>query len=102
MFGSQFPGVMVMGAAIVVLFFLPWIDRSPVKSIRYRGNCFKIALAVFVISFIILGWLGTQPSTPGMTILAQIFTALYFAYFVALWFIPGFEKTKPVPERLTS
>ncbi len=102
MFGSQFPGVMVMGAAIVVLFFLPWIDRSPVKSIRYRGNCFKAVLGVFVVSFIVLGWLGTQPSTPGKTILAQIFTALYFAYFVALWFIPGFEKTKPVPERLTS
>ncbi len=102
MLGSQFPGVMVMGAAIVVLFFLPWIDRSPVKSIRYRGNSFKIALGVFVVSFVILGWLGTQPSTPGMTILAQIFTILYFAYFVALWFIPKFEKTKPVPERLTS
>jgi len=102
MFGSQFPGVMVMGAAIIVLFFLPWIDRSPVKSIRYRGNCFKIALGVFVVSFIILGWLGTQPSTPGKTILAQIFTTLYFAYFMALWFIPKFEKTKPVPERLTS
>ncbi|MDH5444870.1 MAG: cytochrome bc complex cytochrome b subunit [Gammaproteobacteria bacterium] len=102
MFGSQFPGVIVMGAAIVVLFFLPWIDRSPVKSIRYRGNCFKIALGVFVVSFVVLGWLGVQPSTPGKTILAQIFTALYFAYFVALWFIPKIEKTKPVPERLTS
>ncbi len=102
MFGSQFPGVMVMGAAIVVLFFLPWIDRSPVKSIRYRGLPFKIALGVFVVSFIILGWLGTQPSTPGSTLAAQIFTILYFVYFIALWFIPNFEKTKPVPERVTS
>ena len=99
--GSQFPGVVVMGGAIVVLFFLPWIDRSPVKSIRYRGMCFKASLVIFVISFIILGWLGTQASTPVKTLMAQIFTALYFLYFVALWFIPKFEKTKPVPERVT-
>ena len=102
MFGSQFPGVMVMGSAIIVLFFLPWIDRSPVKSVRYRGNCFKVALGVFVVSFIVLGWLGTQPTTAGKTLLAQVFTALYFAYFLALWFIPKIEKTKPVPERVTS
>ncbi|MDH5178497.1 MAG: cytochrome bc complex cytochrome b subunit [Gammaproteobacteria bacterium] len=99
--GSQFPGVIVMGAAIIVLFFLPWIDRSPVKSIRYRGLCFKLALAVFVVSFVALGYLGVLPSTPGRTLAAQIFTFLYFAYFVALWFIPKFEKTKPVPERVT-
>lgn len=102
MFGSQFPGVMVMGAAIVVLFFLPWIDRSPVKSIRYRGTCFKVALFTFVVSFIILGWLGTQPVSPVLTFLAQVFTTVYFLYFVALWIIPKYEKTKPVPERLTS
>ena len=102
MLGSQFPGVMVMGAAIIVLFFLPWIDRSPVKSIRYRGIHFKIALGIFVVSFVVLGWLGVQPSTPVKTLMAQIFTALYFLYFVALWFMPSFEKTKPVPERVTS
>ena len=101
MFGSQFPGVMVMGAAIVVLFFLPWIDRSPVKSIRYRGTCFKAALGIFVVSFIILGWLGTQPVSDILTLMAQIFTTVYFLYFVALWVIPKYEKTKPVPERLT-
>jgi len=102
MFGSQFPGVMVMGAAIVVLFFLPWIDRSPVKSIRYRGTCFKAALGLFVVSFIVLGWLGTQPVSDAKTLLAQIFTAVYFLYFVALWVMPKYEKTKPVPERVTS
>lgn len=102
MFGSQFPGVVVMGAAIVVLFFLPWIDRSPVKSIRYRGASFKLALAIFVVTFVVLGWLGTQPSTGVKTLLAQIFTAAYFLFFLALWIIPGFEKTKPVPERVTS
>ncbi|MFO7602243.1 MAG: cytochrome bc complex cytochrome b subunit [Gammaproteobacteria bacterium] len=102
LFGSQFPGVIVMGAAVVILFFLPWIDRSPVKSIRYRGLCYKLALAVFVVSFVVLGWLGVQPSTGILTTLAQIFTALYFAFFVALWFIPKFERTKPVPERVTT
>jgi len=102
MFGSQFPGVAVMGAAIIVLFFLPWIDRSPIKSIRYRGTCFKVALGAFVVSFIVLGWLGTQPVSDLLTLMAQIFTTVYFLYFVALWVIPKYEKTKPVPERLTS
>ncbi len=101
MFGSQFPGVVVMGAAIVVLFFLPWLDRSPVKSVRYRGPLFKIALAVFVISFVVLGYLGVQPSTPVKTLLAQIFTALYFAFFLLMPLYTKIDKTKPVPERVT-
>ncbi len=101
MFGSQFPGVVVMGAAIVVLFFLPWLDRSPVKSVRYRGPLFKIALAIFVISFVILGYLGVQPSTPVKTLLAQIFTALYFAFFLLMPWYTKIDKTKPVPERVT-
>ncbi|HIF36075.1 MAG TPA: cytochrome b, partial [Candidatus Thioglobus sp.] len=58
MFGSQFPGVLAMGAAIVILFALPWLDRSPVKSIRYRSPIYKWVLGVFVVSFIMLGWLG--------------------------------------------
>jgi ubiquinol-cytochrome c reductase cytochrome b subunit len=99
--GSAFPGVVVMGAAVVILFFLPWLDRSPVKSIRYRGPCYKALLAGFVVSFVILGWLGIQPSTPGKTLLAQALTVYYFAFFAALWFIPKYEKTKPVPERVT-
>ncbi|WP_416224023.1 cytochrome b [Thiohalophilus sp.] len=101
MFASQFPGVVVMGAAIVVLFFLPWLDRSPVKSVRYRGPLFKIALAIFVISFVILGYLGVQPSTPAKTLLAQIFTALYFAFFLLMPWYTKIDKTKPVPERVT-
>lgn len=101
MFGSQFPGVVVMGAAIVVLFFLPWLDRSPVKSVRYRGPLFKIALAIFVISFVVLGYLGVQPSTPVKTLLAQIFTALYFAFFLLMPLYTKIDKTKPVPERVT-
>ena len=101
MFGSQFPGVVVMGAAIVVMFFLPWLDRSPVKSVRYRGPLFKSALAILVISFVVLGYLGVQPSTPVKTLLAQIFTALYFAFFLLMPWYTKIDKTKPVPERVT-
>ena len=99
--GTQVWGVLVMGAAIVMLFFLPWLDRSPVKSIRYRGLSFKLALAVFVISFLILGYLGALPTTPERTYVAQICTVLYFAFFFVLPVLPWFEKTKPVPERVT-
>jgi ubiquinol-cytochrome c reductase cytochrome b subunit len=91
-----------MGAAIVVLFFLPWLDRSPVKSIRYRGMLYKVAIGVFVVSFIALGYLGTQPATPIMTNFARLFSLLYFGFFAALLIIPKFEKTKPVPDRVTS
>ena len=100
--GSAFPGVIAMGAAVMILFTLPWVDRQPVKSIRYRGLCFKVLLALFTIAFIMLGWLGMEASTPGKTLLAQICTFIYFGFFIALWFIPAFEKTKPVPERVTS
>jgi len=101
MFGSQFPGVVVMFAAILVMFFLPWLDRSPVKSIRYKGTISKIALAIFAVTFIVLGWLGTQPATPALTLLAQIFTTLYFLFFIFMPIYTKMEKTKPVPERVT-
>ncbi|MBK8183682.1 MAG: cytochrome bc complex cytochrome b subunit [Candidatus Competibacteraceae bacterium] len=99
--GTQVWGVLVMGAAIVILFFLPWLDRSPVKSIRYRGFSFKLILAAFVVSFLVLGYLGALPTTPARTSLAQICTIIYFAFFFLLPFLPAFEKTKPVPERVT-
>ncbi len=99
--GSAFPGVVVMGAAVVILFFLPWLDRSPVKSIRYRGLCFKVLLALFAADFVLLGFLGMKPSTDLFTLIAQLGTIYYFAFFIALAFIPKFEKTKPVPERVT-
>src|SRR5439155_10710096 len=63
LFHSQFPGVLAMGAAVLILFFLPWLDRSPVRSIRYRGAYYKSALAVFVVAFLILGYLGTESTT---------------------------------------
>ena len=101
MLNSQFPGVVVMFAAIIVLFFLPWLDRSPVKSIRYKGMLSKIAIAIFVVTFIALAALGMLPSTPGRTLAAQVFTALYFAFFLLMPFYSKMDKTKPVPERVT-
>jgi ubiquinol-cytochrome c reductase cytochrome b subunit len=101
MLNSQFPGVVVMFAAIIVFFFLPWLDRSPVKSIRYKGPIFKVAVAIFVVTFVMLAWLGMQASTPAKTLLAQIFTALYFAFFLLMPWYSRMDKTKPVPERVT-
>ncbi len=98
---DKFFGVVAMGAAIVFLFFLPWLDRSPVRSIRYRGPLHKIALAVFVVSFLVLGWLGTQPATPALTNLARLFSILYFAFFILMPFYTKIDKTKPVPDRVT-
>ncbi len=101
MFGSQFPGVVVMFAAILIMFFLPWLDRSPVKSIRYKGMPSKIALAIFAVAFVVLAYLGLQPSTPIATLMAQIFTVLYFLFFLLMPIYTKLEATKPVPERVT-
>ncbi|MEO4045785.1 cytochrome bc complex cytochrome b subunit [Pseudomonas sp. CAU 1711] len=94
-------GVIAMGAAIAILFVLPWLDRSPVKSMRYKGWLSKIWLLVFCISFVILGVLGVLAPTPERTLLSQVCTALYFAYFILMPFYTRMEKTKPVPERVT-
>jgi ubiquinol-cytochrome c reductase cytochrome b subunit len=101
MFGSQFPGVAVMGVAVLIFFFLPWLDRSPVKSIRYRGPLYKGFLAAFVVSFVVLGYLGVLPPSPGRTLLAQILTVVYFAFFFLMPWYTKIDKTKPVPERVT-
>lgn len=95
-------GVIAMGLAIVMLFLLPWLDRSKTRSIRYRGPYFRTALVVFVISFLALGFLGTQPATSLYTLLAQIFTVLYFAFFILMPIYTAFDKDKPVPERVTN
>ena len=95
-------GVLLMGAATNILFLLPWLDRSPVKSIRFRGPIFKTALALFVISFIALGYLGTQTPTPQMTWMARGFSAIYFGFFLLMPFYSKMDKTKPVPDRVTS
>jgi len=101
MFGSQFPGVLAMGASLLILFFLPWLDRSPVKSIRYRSPIYKWVLGVFVVSFVMLGWLGMEPVTPLNVFLARFFTVLYFAFFILMPWYTSIGKTKEVPERLT-
>lgn len=94
-------GVIAMGAAIAFLFVLPWLDRSKVKSMRYKGWMSKVALAAFVVSFLVLGYLGTQAPTPGKTLAAQIFTLVYFLYFILMPIYTSMETTKPVPERVT-
>ena len=99
--GSQFPGVAAMGMAIVFLFLIPWLDRSPVKSIRYRGGIYKFALFLFVVSFLVLGWLGTQPAGGVYLTLARIFSVVYFAFFILMPWYTMIDKTKPVPERVT-
>ncbi len=98
---DAFLGVVVMGAAIAILFVLPWLDRSPVKSIRYKGWMSKVALALLVVSFAILGYLGVVVATPERTMLARVLTVVYFAYFILMPWFTRFEKTKPVPERVT-
>ena len=94
-------GVIAMGGAIGILFVLPWLDRSPVKSIRYRGPMTKIALTLFVIAFVGLGYLGTQPVSPLATLWAQIFSVIYFAFFLLMPVYTRIDRTKPVPDRVT-
>ncbi|MET0067378.1 MAG: cytochrome b N-terminal domain-containing protein [Candidatus Thiodiazotropha sp.] len=99
--GSAFPGVLAMFASILIMFFLPWLDRSPVKSIRYKGMITKVMLGLFVVDFIMLGYLGTQATTALYTILAQVGTAFYFAFFLLMPIYSKLDKTQPVPERVT-
>jgi ubiquinol-cytochrome c reductase cytochrome b subunit len=94
-------GVIFMGLGTLIFFLLPWLDRSPVKSIRYRGPIYKSALTIFVISFLILGYLGLLPPTDGRTLVAQICTITYFLFFILMPFYTKWDQTKPVPERVT-
>ncbi|MCC5013451.1 MULTISPECIES: cytochrome b [unclassified Legionella] len=93
-------GVIAMGAAILILLFIPWLDRSPVRAMRYKGNYSKYALITFVISFCILGYLGTVQVTPLKQYLARICTVIYFAYFLLMPFYSRYEQHKTVPERI--
>ena len=98
---AKFWGLVVMAGAIALPVVLPWLDKSPVKSIRYKGWGSKIFLALFIVSFFILGYLGVQHPTPGRTLVAQLCTAIYFGYFLLMPWYTSVEKTKPVPERVT-
>ena len=93
-------GVIAMFSAIIFLFLLPWIDRGRVRSVRYRSTAHKLLLAMLVVSFLGLGYLGALPVTPGRTLFSQIFSIGYFGFFLGLWWISKNEKTKPVPERV--
>ena len=97
---AKFLGFVVMVAAMVIFALLPWLDKSPVKSIRYKGIYSKVFLFLFVVSFIVLGYLGSVAPNPTRTFLAQIFTIIYFAYFLLMPFYTKYEKCKPVPERI--
>jgi ubiquinol-cytochrome c reductase cytochrome b subunit len=94
-------GVILMGLAVLIFFLLPWLDWSPVASIRYRGALYKTALALFVITFLVLGYYGTQPVTVHGTIIAQVGTLLYFAFFALMPWYTSMDRTRPVPTRLT-
>lgn len=93
-------GVITMGGSILILFFLPWLDKSPVRSVRYKGMYSKYALLIFVISFCMLSYLGMVTMTPFKQILARVFALLYFAYFLLMPFYSRYEKYIVPPERL--
>jgi ubiquinol-cytochrome c reductase cytochrome b subunit len=84
-----------------VLFLLPWLDRSPVKSIRYQGAWYKILVFSFAIAFIRLGMLGMAEGTPAQTIEMRVWTFVYFSFFILLFFLSKGGSTKPVPDRVT-
>ncbi len=113
LFNSQFPGVVAMGVSVMILFALPWLDRGAVKSIRYRGTYFKAALTAFVVVFLVLGYLGTEPTTvwgqfgswlgnvDRATVVARVCSVIYFLFFILMPWYTKVDKTKPEPERVT-
>jgi len=101
LFDAKFWGVVIMGGSVVIMFFLPWLDNSPVKSIRYRPQFHKYIYGVFVVSFVILGYLGIQPPSPMFEKISQICTIYYLGFFLAMPFWSRLGKFKPVPTRVT-
>ena len=101
-FPSKLGGVVLMGLAVMLPIFLPWLDRCKVRSIRYRGWSYRIALWTFAVTFLVLGYLGLMPATGAYVTAARIFTILYMAFFILMpiYTSPAFEKTKPVPTRV--
>ncbi|MDB5863274.1 MAG: cytochrome b [Betaproteobacteria bacterium] len=94
-------GVVFMGVSVMIFFLLPWLDQSPVKSIRYKGPLVRTVLTLFVIVFLVLGYFGTQPVTDMGTRISQIGTLLYFSFFLLMPWYSRMDKVKPVPERVT-
>jgi ubiquinol-cytochrome c reductase cytochrome b subunit len=100
-FDAKFWGVVVMGGAVVILFFLPWLDKSPVKSIRYRPDWHKWVYGVFVVFFVVLGYLGIQAPTTMGTLIAQLGTLYYFGFFLLMPWWSQLGTFKAVPDRVT-
>ncbi|GGX19846.1 cytochrome b [Pigmentiphaga litoralis] len=100
-FDAKFFGVVMMGGAVVILFFLPWLDHSPVRSIRYRPGWHKALYAVFMINFLILGYLGTQAPNDVFNLMSQIGTLIYLAFFLLMPIWSRLGTFKPVPDRVT-
>jgi ubiquinol-cytochrome c reductase cytochrome b subunit len=98
---DKFWGFVAFAASVAIPFLLPWLDRSPVKSWRYRGNITKVMLVVFTASFLILGVLGVKSPTESRTVLTQICTIIYFAFFLFMPVWSSMDKVKPVPQRVT-
>ncbi len=94
-------GFMTMGAGVAILFVLPWLDRSPVKSIRYKGTFSRVAVVVLAAAFVILGVLGMKAPNPERNLLAQICTIIYFAYFIGMPFWTSREQVRTEPARIT-
>jgi ubiquinol-cytochrome c reductase cytochrome b subunit len=97
---AKFWGVLVMGGSVVILFFMPWLDQSPVKSIRYRPGWHKAVYGVFVVVFLILGYLGIEPPDPLKTAISQVGTVLYFGFFLLMPWWSQMGTFKPVPDRV--
>ncbi|MEK8049970.1 cytochrome bc complex cytochrome b subunit [Ideonella sp. DXS22W] len=100
-FDAKFWGVVVMGGAVVILFFLPWLDNSPAKSLRYRPTWHKVLYTVFVIFFVVLAYLGIQPPSEIGTLIAQVGTLFYFGFFLLMPWWSTIGTFKPVPDRVT-
>jgi ubiquinol-cytochrome c reductase cytochrome b subunit len=99
--GTQVWGVLVMGAAVLILFGLPWFDRSPVKSIRYRPMLHKVLITLFCVTFVLLGYFVKLPGSPTLTHVAQLLTAIYFLFFLTMPWWSRMGTFKAVPERVT-
>jgi ubiquinol-cytochrome c reductase cytochrome b subunit len=98
---AKFWGVVVMGGAVIIMFFLPWLDYCEAKSIRYRPSWHKWIYAVFVINFFILGYLGVKPPSPVGELVSQVGTLIYFGFFALMPWWSRLGECKPVPTRVT-
>jgi ubiquinol-cytochrome c reductase cytochrome b subunit len=98
---AKFWGVVLFGSSVVIIALLPWLDHSPARSIRYRPDWHKWVYILFALCFVTLGYLGTQLPTPAYTIISQVATLLYFAFFLLMPWWSTMGRFKPVPNRLT-